>query len=502
MSRLKWNIAANYVGLIWTAATNVLTVPLYVKFMGIESYGLVGFFSMLIAACSILDVGLHTTISRELARIDGIKTERSSTQDLVRTLEIISWLVAGFNALIVCCLAPFIAAQWLRPEQLSQDTVEKSIMLMGVAMALGHPYSLYNGGLLGLQKQVLSNWINVAFCTVRCIGAVLILWLVSPTVEAYLLWQIPVFLARTLYTALSLYRSFPNASARSHFRKEHLLSSWRFSLGVSGAAVPAFMLDQGDKIVLSKLLPLEIFGYYSLAWTLAFSLVGLAVEPIRDAIFPLFSRYSELSGTKAINELYHIACQAAASVLLPVTIISVLYAGDILLIWTGDPVTASKTSNLLQLLIVGMALRGLMTLPISLQFSFGWTRLMIGMNFASVIVFLPLVVLLTNSKGAIGAAAAWIFLYVGYLVVGITLMHRRTLKSEQTSWYLLDCGVPLCASLIIGYISLWIAPLDVSILHTPPFLALVILSSTAASLVAAPNTRRWIKSYVRDGSSF
>jgi O-antigen/teichoic acid export membrane protein len=502
MSRLKWNIAANYFGVAWTAAVNILAVPLYVKFMGIESFGLVGFFTMLIAACSILDIGLHTTISRELARMDKLERKEESARDLVRTLEVISWAVAALNAVVVCSLAPSIAAHWLRPEQLSQDTVEKSIMLMGLAMALGHPYTLYNGGLLGLQKQVLANWINVAFATVRCIGAVLILWLVSPTIEAYLLWQIPVFLARTIGTALCLQRSLPNSSSRARFRKEHLASFWRFSLGVSGAAVLALILEQADKIVLSTLLTLEMFGYYSLAWTLAFSLVGLTVEPIRDAAFPRFSQYTETGNAEALKNLYHLTCQAAASVLLSVTVITFLYAGDILLIWTGNAYTAQNTSTLLQFLIIGMALRGLTTLPTALQFSYGWIRLTIGMNLAAVVVFVPLVVILTSARGAAGAAASWIFLYSGYMIAGITLMHRRIMKGEQKAWYLIDCGLPLCASLTIGCVSLWLAPLHASVFSTLPFLALVLLSAIAASTYSAPDTRHWVKHFVMNGIAF
>lgn len=499
MSRFKWNIAANYVGLIWTAATNILTVPLYVKFMGIESYGLVGFFAMLIAACSILDVGLYTTINRQLARINTLDEKRGHARDLVRTFEVIAWIVAALNALIVWLFAPFIAAHWLRPEQLSTTTVENSIMLMGLAMALGHPYTLYNGGLLGLQRQVLANWISVAFATVRCIGAVLVLWLISPTVEAYLLWQIPVFLARTVGTAVCLQRALPDGSGRARFRMEHLASLWRFSLGVSGAAVLALILDQADKIVLSKLLTLEMFGYYSLAWTLAFSLVGLTVEPIKEAAFPRFSQYTETGNSEAVTTLYHLTCQAAASVLLPVSVIAVVYASDILLVWTGNVVTAQNTANLLQLLIIGMALRGLTTLPTALQFSYGWTRLMIGMNLAAVAVFVPLIITLTSVGGAVGAAASWIFLYSGYLLAGITFMHRRILQGEKKTWYLIDCGLPLCASLVVGYVSRWLAPLHASVASMLPFLALVLGSAIAASAYSAPYTRHWVKHFMTTG---
>ena len=43
-------------------------VPLYIKFMGIESYGLVGIFVSLPALFGVLDMGLSTTLNRELTK--------------------------------------------------------------------------------------------------------------------------------------------------------------------------------------------------------------------------------------------------------------------------------------------------------------------------------------------------------------------------------------------------------------------------------------------------
>ena len=62
---LRSNIAANFLGRAWTAALAVICVPLYVKFLGIEAYGLLGFFSSALLLLSILDFGLGTTLNRE-----------------------------------------------------------------------------------------------------------------------------------------------------------------------------------------------------------------------------------------------------------------------------------------------------------------------------------------------------------------------------------------------------------------------------------------------------
>ena len=64
MSVIKQNIIANFGGKAWQALMSLAFVPLYIKFMGIESYGLVGIFTSLLALFGLLDMGLSTTLNR------------------------------------------------------------------------------------------------------------------------------------------------------------------------------------------------------------------------------------------------------------------------------------------------------------------------------------------------------------------------------------------------------------------------------------------------------
>ena len=57
MSKLKINILASYASQIYIVAVSILILPLYVKYMGAEAYGLVGFFAMLQALFGLLDFG-------------------------------------------------------------------------------------------------------------------------------------------------------------------------------------------------------------------------------------------------------------------------------------------------------------------------------------------------------------------------------------------------------------------------------------------------------------
>ena len=46
-------------------------VPVYISYLGIEAYGLIGLFATLQAWLSLLDLGLSPTLNREMARLRG-----------------------------------------------------------------------------------------------------------------------------------------------------------------------------------------------------------------------------------------------------------------------------------------------------------------------------------------------------------------------------------------------------------------------------------------------
>ena len=154
MNSLRKNTIANYFGHAWGIISVYLFVPIYLKFLGIEAYGLVGFYSTLLGILVFADMGLTATLSREIARLSVRKNAAREMGELLRTYEsiyiCISFMVAG----TIWFFAPLIAERWLKASTLQPREIASAIRLMGIAIALQLPSGLYSGGLLGLQKQV------------------------------------------------------------------------------------------------------------------------------------------------------------------------------------------------------------------------------------------------------------------------------------------------------------------------------------------------------------
>jgi O-antigen/teichoic acid export membrane protein len=491
MTQLKRNVIANYVGSLWIALMAVIFVPLYIRFMGIEAYGLVGFFATLLSVFAVLDMGLSSTLNRELARLTSDNGSERQMQNLVRTLAVIYWAVAVFLVIIVVALSTYISQRWVKAENLSPATVQQAVILMGIAIGLQWPVGFYSGGLMGLQRQVLLNIINVAIATLRGIGAILILWLISPTIQAYFLWQILVSGLQTLLLWGALWRGIPLTREKPGFQLSVLKGVWRFAAGMVGISILATLLTQTDKIILSRMLSLEMFGYYSLSGMVAMSLYRL-IGPIFTGVYPRLTQLVAVNDKAALKTLYHSSCQVMSVMILSAAMVLAFFSKSILLVWTQNPVTADQTHVLVSLLVIGTALNGLMSLPYALQLAHGWTRLSFYVNLVSVLVLVPLIFFMTKHFGAIGAALVWVLLNTGYVLIDIQLMHRRILPDEKWHWYCQDVGLPLVCAVLIAGIGRSLMPDSISQPVMAFYIAVVSMLTLGITAWFTPATRGWV----------
>ena len=453
MSRVKINFMANLAGSGWTAFMGLACTPLYIRFMGMEAYGLIGFYFMLLGIIQILDLGLSPAMNREMARYGVLPGKAGEARDFVRTLEIGYWAIGVLIGVTVWLSAPYITTHWVSKGNLSFAEVRTAVAIMGVLAALQWPLSFYQGGLLGLQQQVLLNGITIASATLSGAGALLVLWLVSPTVMAFFTWQICVGLFQTGLTTYALWRCLPESGRRARINRDIPRNFWRFAAGMSGITLTALVLMQLDKVILSKMLPLKSFGYYILAGMVSNGLSGLLIVPMFNTVFPRFSSLVAAGDDKSLLEMYHGSTQVMAVMILPATAVIALFSGTIMVLWTGSPEIADNTAYIVSILVSGTALNGLMNLPFALQLSHGWTRIGLTINTFFILVLVPAIVFMTRHYGAVGAAWAWLALNGIYMIVGVPLTHRRLLKGEAFRWFTKDVGIPLAGSLVIAGIA-------------------------------------------------
>lgn len=431
-SKLRFNIAANFVGNAWVGALSIIAVPLYIRSVGLEGYGIIGFYSTLQLLVFLLDFGLSATMNREMARFTSVGTQQGDLRDLARTLEVIYW---GIGAIIVCIVggaSTLIANQWLVSKDMSHEELSKIVFLMAVSLGARWPYALYSNGLLGLQRQVLQNLIFVSVETSRVAGGIMLLVGGYAGLEGFFWWQAAVGLLGSLFVSHTFWKFIGLDGYKGKFDIAQIKKVLRFTGYMSGIGILVTILVQTDKIVLSKMLTLTDFGQYVAAGTLS-SGIYLVSKPIFSAYYPEFSRLIAERSGNIEHMLFRQSYQLMSSVVVPLAAVLIVFSYEIMDLWLGSGFAAENTYQTLALLTLGTALNALMSIPYALQLAHSWVSFSFKVNLVSTILMVPLVVTLTSLFGTKGAALAWVILNVSYVVISVPTMRRYGLLVGK-SW--------------------------------------------------------------------
>lgn len=441
------NILANYVGQGVASLLSLALVPVYIGYLGIEAYALVGLFAVVQAWLGLLDLGMTPTLGREMARFSARAVPVQFIRDLLRSLETIYFGLAIAVALTLTLGADFLAEHWLKVEHLPLEAVAGALSMLGIVVALRFCEGIYRSGLMGLQQQV---WVNVAgtlLAFLRSLGALAVLAFVSPTVKAFFIWQGLVSLLSLVMLGVRLHRSLPAAPAPARFSREAIIEVRRFAGGIFGITLLGLLLTQVDKLLLSRLLTLTDFGYYLLASTIAAALY-LVSAPIGQALAPVLVRLAEAGDEAPLANAYHKSSQLVTVLLVPAVLLMALFPSGVLFAWSGDTVLAARTGPILALLALGTFFSAQFQIPYQLQLAAGWTGLILRMNIVAVSVLVPALLWAVPREGVAAAAAVSVALNLGYLLIGIPLLHRRLLRGQMWRWYREDVGMPAGAALL------------------------------------------------------
>ena len=498
MTRLRANLVANFSGQISANLIQLAIIPVYVRYLGIAAYGLVGVQLTLQTLSQALDLGLSPTINRELARYSAVPEQAAEARDFVRTLELGYWLVGGFIGLGVWWAAPWIADRWLHGSTVPEAVVRESIRVMAIGLAAQWPLTFYRGGLLGLQRHAVINVVRVAMTAVSAVGAYILLARISPTVTALLRWQVAVSVVWVAVLTNALWRNLPKSGRPARFHPSLARGVWRFAAGVSAITVTALVLGQLDKIVLSRILPLEQFGYYVLGGIGANAVYAM-FAPMFASMFPEFSRLAARGETGQLQGVYRRMWGLMAVLIVPAAAVLATGSHDLLLVWTRDPAAARIAGPITAALVVGMALNGLMNVPYALQLACGWTRLAVWVNLLLCALVVPAVIVLAQRYGAVGAALVWPALNALYMALALPVTHRRLRAATGTGWLGREIAIPVCGSIVTALACRALLPRTAD-----PFSivgeAMVTWTLSAAVLVAASSELRGrVKPYAARG---
>ncbi|MDF3822161.1 oligosaccharide flippase family protein [Leptospira sp. 96542] len=447
---VKSNIVANYISQIYSALIGVVMVPVYLHYMGAEAYGLVGIFAMIQAWFLVLDLGFSSAVSREVARNSGNSSEAGSLRYLLRAVEKLFLVVGVSVALLAWAGSTYVAQEWLQVKTLDLDMVGQAFVLLVLAALARWTSGLYRGVISGMERQVWLSGVNMVIATFRFVAVVPVFIWIGVEPVYFFGYQLLVAITELSILIWMAYRLLPhsqNPSFSDARQIDHLRRMMRFALSMSIASVIWAVSVQLDKLLLSAMLPLAEFGYFSIAVAAA-SIVQLASSPIATAILPRLARLNFDGDNSAQISLYRKATQLAVILTLPSTLILAFFPNQVLWMWTGDLELTSSAAFLLALYAVGSGVLVMGAFPYYLQHARGELRMHLIGNLVFVLLHIPLLFSLVFHMGMIGAGWAWLIGNVMYFGIWVPMVHRKILPNLHLKWLLGDITTVLVPTLI------------------------------------------------------
>jgi O-antigen/teichoic acid export membrane protein len=223
----------------------------------------------------------------------------------------------------------------------------------------------------------------------------------------------------------------------------------KFSLTIAFTSSVWVLVTQTDKLVLSKLLPLADYGYFTLA-VLAASGVMMISGPISSALLPRMARLQAEGNEAGLISLYRNATQMVAVIAIPACLVLAFFAEQVLWVWTGDAHAAAQAAPVLRLYALGNGFLAMAAFPYYLQFAKGDLKLHLIGNVIFVLLLIPSLVWATWQYGAIGAGYSWLGANAVYFFAWVPLVHRRFVIGLHQQWMVEDLIPVLVPGLLAG----------------------------------------------------
>jgi O-antigen/teichoic acid export membrane protein len=455
---LKYNILANYVGNIYVTLVGIVMVPVYIDYIGIEAYGLVGFYALLQGWFALLDAGLSPTMGRETARFTGGVVSALSLRMLLRTLEGIFIVIALLGTLSLIFNSSLIATHWLNVQTLPLEDVQNSIKLIAIIIGLRWTCALYRSTIYGFERLVWLNIFNCIISTIKSIFVISYFIYVSHTIIDFFLFQLGVAFLELIVLMIQAYRLMPVVKSEDiiSWQWSPLQKVLKFTLSVAFTRVVWVMITQTDKLLLSKLLPLSEYAYFTLAVLLA-SGIRILGTPITSALFPRMAKLNAEKDDKQLIQLYRNMTQLTCVITIPATLMLAFFSEKIIWVWTGNIEIAHHVAPILKIYVLGSGILALGAFPHCLQWAKGDLKLHVIGNVLFLILLTPSLIWATMQYGVMGAAYSWLGINMIYFLVLTPLVHKKFVKGLHKRWLFNDVlGIAFICFLYIFLAHLWI----------------------------------------------
>ena len=358
---------------------------------------------MAIGYFSLFDLGLGRALTKHVAVKLG-EGNHEELPSLIWTASLLMLLLGAVSAIILLFLSTWFVTSALKiPCEIHDETL-KTFYLISLSVPIIISTSGLRGVLEALRRFDLITYVRIPMGIMTFLGPVLILpftksvfWITVVLVFVRIIaWFVHIHLCLKVVPSL--------LKARMTIKRDLVKPLVKFGGWITVSNIISPLMVSADRLIIGSLISISAVSYYSTPWEVVTKFL-LIPASIIGVLFPAFSTMFS-QDPRRVAELYNRALKYIILIMLPIAVITVLFAKTGLTLWLGAEF-AGKSYPVMQILALGIFCNGIAYLPFGLIQGVGRPDITAKLHFIEVILYVPCIFVLIKYYGIVGAAIAW-----------------------------------------------------------------------------------------------
>lgn len=403
------NTIANTLSQVLYPLISIVLVPFYLTYLGAEAYGLISFYVLIETLLSVFTKGVGSAFLREVAVRDASDEGKKTLPNIVRTYETLYWAAGIIFGITLVIFSGFMSARWIKSETIPVPIVKDCLMLLSLRIAIALPKIIYQATLVGLQRQIIGNVLDIISTTLSSISmvVVIILW---NSILGFFITQLffacfNLLLFRYWLTKKVLINEHPAKEAK--FEIKEVINLWRISLNMIWVNGVNIIMSQLDRLFITTVLPIAALGIYNIG-TSGGRLINIAFAPFLVAAYP---QTIQIAAKGGITDLYkHLMRNLKVILILSLSAGLPLsfFSEEILTVWVKKPDLVSSGKDVMMLYTFGNILLSCSSVFYLGQKALGDLKYMSFSNAMALLWYPVAIWFLLKYFGLKGATLAWV----------------------------------------------------------------------------------------------
>ncbi len=423
------NARFNLLAFAYSAAAAFVVIPIVVRHLGAERYGILTLTGTVLGFVSILNLGFGTSLLKFLAE-EFASRSRDEAERLFGASLLLNGVIGLIGLLVSTVIGLWFTTAIFNLSSQSVPQARFAFVVAGVGfmiVMLAKPFTIV---LLSTQRYDLQAKVSICLATLSATGTILVLYM-GYGLRALLVFFLAIDLLALLVYVFLARRLVGDMAMRPRWHGATFRRMFSFSSFVFIANIGSLFLAEFDRVMIGVLASVTLVAFYAVPIGLA-SRIYSAVVSLAGVAIPLSSDLFARSDLERVRLLYAHASRFVTLFMLSLSIPTLVFGEKVLRYWIG-PEYAERSDVVLRILVVSYMFMALGVVAYNIAVGSGRPQIAATFNGVMALLNVVLVLVLVPRFGITGAAIAYLASTIPLLGF-LHVVERRVLHLSVSPW--------------------------------------------------------------------